>query len=113
MRPAFHRSDATRRISNRRIEVRKPIIDRVVTRSTSLATGGPVRVDYHDSIDPLESVGGTTAGIFCAFKSDTLRSASLLNIDTDMPISMIRTRWSESLRHAFHALPDPEWLRQS
>ena len=26
---------------------------------------------------------------------------------------MIRKRWSESLRHAFHELPDPEWLRSS
>jgi hypothetical protein len=23
------------------------------------------------------------------------------------------TRWSESLRHAFHELPDPDWIRRS
>ena len=26
---------------------------------------------------------------------------------------MVRTRWSESLRHAFHQLPDPDWIRRS
>ena len=37
-----------------------------------------------------------------------------MNIDADDEyFRMIRYGWSEQLRHAFHALPDPDWLRQS
>jgi putative proteasome-type protease len=53
---------------------------------------------------------GLPLDLLCV-KRDALRVASHISIDTDHQyFSMIRSGWSESLRHAFHALPDPEWL---
>jgi putative proteasome-type protease len=34
-----------------------------------------------------------------------------INIDSKHEYyAMINRQWSESLRHAFHAIPDPDWL---
>lgn len=91
----------------------KPIIDRVVTRSTSLAQAAKCALISMDSTIRSNLSVGLPLDLLC-IKRDALRIQSHINIDTDHAyFQMIRTRWSESLRHAFHELPDPEWLRQS
>jgi putative proteasome-type protease len=91
----------------------KPIIDRVVTRSTSLAQAAKCALISMDSTIRSNLSVGLPLDLLC-IKRDTLQVQSHINIDTDHTyFQMIRTRWSESLRHAFHELPDPDWLRQS
>src|SRR5215831_7036816 len=91
----------------------KPIIDRVVTRSTSLAQAAKCALISMDSTIRSNLSVGLPLDLLC-IRRDTLRVQSHVNIDAEHAyFQMIRTRWSESLRHAFHALPDPEWLRQS
>lgn len=91
----------------------KPIVDRVVTRSTSLAQAAKCALISMDSTIRSNLSVGLPLDLLC-IKRDALRVQSHINVDEDhLYFKMIRTRWSESLRHAFHALPDPEWLRQS
>jgi putative proteasome-type protease len=88
----------------------KPIIDRVITRSTSLAKAAKCALISMDSTIRSNLSVGLPLDLLC-IKRDTLRVASHISIDNDHQyFSMIRSGWSESLRHAFHALPDPEWL---
>jgi putative proteasome-type protease len=91
----------------------KPIIDRVVTRSTSLAQAAKCALISMDStIRSNLSVGAPLDLV--AIKRDALRIHSHLNITEDNAyFQMVRRGWSESLRQAFHALPDPDWLRSS
>jgi putative proteasome-type protease len=91
----------------------KPIIDRVVTRSTSLAQAAKCALISMDSTIKSNISVGLPLDLICV-KRDALQVHSHVNIDTDHEyFGMIRSRWGESLRHAFHAMPDPDWLRQS
>jgi putative proteasome-type protease len=91
----------------------KPIIDRVVTRSTSLAQAAKCALISMDSTIRSNVSVGLPLDLLCV-KRDTLRMHSHVNVDQDHEyFRLIRSRWGESLRHAFHAMPDPEWLRQS
>jgi putative proteasome-type protease len=91
----------------------KPIVDRVVTRSTSLAQAAKCALISMDSTIRSNLSVGLPLDLL-SIKRDALRVHSHANIDGDHAyFQMIRTRWSESLRHAFHELPDPDWLRQS
>jgi putative proteasome-type protease len=88
----------------------KPIIDRVITRSTSLAKAAKCALISMDSTIRSNLSVGLPLDLLCV-KRDALRVMSHISIDTDHQyFNMIRSGWSESLRHAFHALPDPEWL---
>ena len=88
----------------------KPIIDRVLTRSLSLSRAVKCALVSMDSTIRSNLSVGPPLDLVC-IKRDGLRVASHINIDSDHRyFQMIRTRWSESLRHAFHALPDPDWL---
>ena len=91
----------------------KPIIDRVVTRSTSLAQAAKCALISMDSTIRSNLSVGLPLDLL-SIQRDGLRVASHVNIDEEQTyFRMIRSRWSESLRHAFHALPDPEWMRRS
>lgn len=91
----------------------KPIIDRVVTRSTSLAQAAKCALISMDSTIRSNVSVGLPLDLLCV-KRDALQVHSHVNIDADHEyFKLIGGRWSESLRHAFHAMPDPEWLRQS
>jgi putative proteasome-type protease len=91
----------------------KPIIDRVVTRSTSLAQAAKCALISMDSTIRSNVSVGLPLDLLCV-KRDTLQVHSHVNVDQDQEyFRLIRSRWGESLRHAFHAMPDPEWLRQS
>ncbi|MET0988686.1 MAG: proteasome-type protease [Steroidobacteraceae bacterium] len=91
----------------------KPIIDRVVTRSTSLAQAAKCALISMDStIRSNLSVGPPLDLV--SIKRDGLRIHSHVNIAEEHAyFQMVRKGWSESLRQAFHALPDPDWLRVS
>lgn len=91
----------------------KPIIDRVVTRSTSLAQAAKCALISMDSTIRSNLSVGLPLDLL-TMQRDALRVHTHVNITEDHAyFKMIRTRWSESLRHAFHALPDPEWIRKS
>ncbi len=91
----------------------KPIIDRVVTRSTSLAEAAKCALISMDSTIRSNLSVGTPLDLVCV-KRDAHRVMSHISMDAEHEyFRMIRKRWSESLRHAFHELPDPDWLRKS
>lgn len=91
----------------------KPIIDRVVSRSTSLAQGAKCALISMDSTIRSNLSVGVPLDLL-SIKRDELKVHSHVNIDENHAyFRMIRTRWSESLRHAFHEIPDPEWMRKS
>ncbi|MFC4309600.1 peptidase [Steroidobacter flavus] len=91
----------------------KPILDRVVTRSTSLAQGAKCALISMDSTIRSNLSVGVPLDLL-SIKRDELKVHSHVNIDENHAyFRMIRTRWSESLRHAFHEIPDPEWMRRS
>jgi len=91
----------------------KPILDRVVTRSTSVAQAAKCALISMDSTIRSNLSVGLPLDLLSIHR-DALRVQSHISINEDHDyFKMIRTRWSESLRHAFHELPDPEWLRRS
>lgn len=91
----------------------KPILDRVVSRSTSLAQGAKCALISMDSTIRSNLSVGLPLDLLSIHR-DGLRVHSHISINEDHDyFRMIRTRWSESLRHAFHELPDPEWMRRS
>ena len=85
----------------------------MVSRSTSLAEAAKCALISMDSTIRSNLSVGPPLDLLC-IRRDTLRVQSHVNIDAEHSyFRMIRTRWSEALRHAFHELPDPDWLRQS
>ena len=91
----------------------KPIIDRVVSRSTSLAQAAKCALISMDSTIRSNLSVGLPLDLVTV-RRDALRVHSHINIDEQHAyFRMVRTRWSESLRHAFHELPDPDWIRRS
>jgi putative proteasome-type protease len=91
----------------------KPIIDRVVSRSTSLAQAAKCALISMDSTIRSNLSVGLPLDLVTV-QRDALRIQSHVNVDEQHAyFRMVRTRWSESLRHAFHELPDPDWIRRS
>ncbi|HEY6643814.1 proteasome-type protease [Povalibacter sp.] len=91
----------------------KPILDRVVSRSTSVAQAAKCALISMDSTIRSNLSVGLPLDLLSIHR-DALRVQSHINIDEDHEyFRMVRRRWSESLRHAFHELPDPEWMRRS
>lgn len=91
----------------------KPILDRVISRSTSLAQGAKCALISMDSTIRSNLSVGVPLDLL-SIKRDEIKIHSHVNIDENHAyFRMIRTRWSESLRHAFHEIPDPEWMRKS
>jgi putative proteasome-type protease len=91
----------------------KPIIDRVVSRSTSLAQAAKCALISMDSTIRSNLSVGLPLDLL-TIERDAFDVHTHVNITEDHEyFRMIRTRWSESLRHAFHALPDPDWVRKS
>jgi putative proteasome-type protease len=86
----------------------KPILDRVITRSSSLAEAAKCALISMDSSIRSNLSVGPPLDLLCV-RRDELRVHLHRNITTDDAyFSMIRSGWSDSLRHAFHALPNPE-----
>jgi putative proteasome-type protease len=86
----------------------KPILDRVITRSSSLAEAAKCALISMDSTIRSNLSVGAPLDLLC-LRRDALRVHLHRNITNDDDyFRMIRSRWGESLRHAFHALPNPE-----
>jgi putative proteasome-type protease len=85
----------------------KPIIDRVVTRSSSIAEATKCALISMDSTIRSNLSVGPPLDLLC-LKRDALRVLVHRSIAADDEyFRMIRSSWGESLRHAFHALPNP------
>jgi putative proteasome-type protease len=87
----------------------KPIIDRVITRSSSLGTAAKCALVSMDStIRSNISVGAPLD--LCIVKRGEFRLATHISIDMDNPyFTMIRDRWGQALQEVFSELPNPDW----
>jgi putative proteasome-type protease len=87
----------------------KPIIDRVITRSSSLAQAAKCALVSMDStIRSNLSVGPPLD--LAVIKRDEFRLSTHISIDLDNEyFKMIRTRWGYALQEVFSELPNPEW----
>jgi len=88
----------------------KPIIDRTVTRRTTMDDAVKCALISMDSTIKSNLSVGLPLDLVCV-RTDEYKVALHENIDAANPyFSALRTRWGESLRHAFDELPKPEWL---
>jgi putative proteasome-type protease len=89
----------------------KPIIDRVLRRSSSLHEAAKCALVSMDSTIKSNLSVGLPLDLVIV-KRDRFDVARHMSIDADNEYFQgIRTRWSEALREAFAQLPDPDWLR--
>jgi len=87
----------------------KPILDRVITRSSSIAEATKCALISMDSTIRSNLSVGLPLDLLCV-RRDSLRVQLHRNITADDEyFRMIRSGWSDSLRHAFHALPNPSF----
>lgn len=88
----------------------KPILDRVITRSLSLQRSVKCALVSMDSTIRSNLSVGLPLDLIC-IRRDALKVACHISIDAKHEYNaMINRSWSESLRHAFHAIPDPDWF---
>ena len=87
----------------------KPIIDRVIRRSSSLAQAAKCALVSMDStIRSNLSVGPPLD--LAIIRRDEFRLATHISIDLDNEyFHMIRTRWGQALQEVFSELPNPNW----
>ncbi len=88
----------------------KPIIDRVIRRSSSLNQAAKCALISMDSTIRSNLSVGLPLDLVM-IRRDQLRVARHVTIgDDNAYFSGIRATWSEALRHAFAQLPEPDWL---
>jgi putative proteasome-type protease len=87
----------------------KPIIDRVISRSSSLAQAAKCALVSMDStIRSNLSVGPPLD--LAIMRRDEFKLATHISIDFDNEyFTMLRKRWGFALREVFSELPDPNW----
>jgi putative proteasome-type protease len=89
----------------------KPILDRVIRRSSSLNEGAKCALVSMDSTIRSNLAVGLPLDLVIV-KRDQLAVARHANIDMDNSyFGNLRSLWSEALREAFARLPEPDWLR--
>jgi putative proteasome-type protease len=88
----------------------KPIIDRVLRRTSSLNEAVKCALVSMDSTIRSNLSVGLPLDLVIV-RRDRLGVARHMSIDADNAYFQgIRSRWSEALREAFSRLPDPDWL---
>ena len=88
----------------------KPILDRVIRRSSSLREATKCALVSMDSTIRSNLSVGLPLDLVIV-RRDQFTVARHMSIDEDNEYFRgIRTRWSEALREAFSELPDPDWL---
>ena len=88
----------------------KPIIDRVLRRSSSLNEAVKCALVSMDSTIQSNLSVGLPLDLVIV-KRDGFNVARHMSIDSENEyFKGIRSRWSEALREAFSQLPDPDWL---
>jgi len=91
----------------------KPIIDRVMRRSSSLNEAAKAALVSMDSTIRSNLSVGLPLDLVM-LKRDHLDVARHMSIDDDDAyFASIRKRWSEALREVFTQLPEPDWLRST
>jgi putative proteasome-type protease len=87
----------------------KPIIDRVISRSSSLAQAAKCALVSMDSTIRSNLTVGPPLDL-AIVRRDELRLATHISIDFEHEyFQMIRTRWGFALQEVFSELPNPEW----
>jgi putative proteasome-type protease len=87
----------------------KPIIDRVISRSSSLAQAAKCALVSMDSTIRSNLTVGPPLDL-AIVRRDEFRLATHISIDFDNEyFTMIRTRWGFALQEVFSELPNPEW----
>jgi putative proteasome-type protease len=87
----------------------KPIIDRVLTRKSSLAEAVKLALVSFDSTMRSNISVGPPIDLLI-YDADSLRNGTLRRMEEDDAyFSGIRRGWSDGLRKAFTELPDPDW----
>lgn len=87
----------------------KPIIDRVISRSSSLAQAAKCALVSMDSTIRSNLTVGPPLDL-AIIRRDEWRLATHISIDFDTPyFRMIRERWGFALQEVFAELPNPDW----
>jgi putative proteasome-type protease len=87
----------------------KPVIDRVVTRSTGLLEATKCTIVSFDSTMRSNISVGLPIDL-AVYEADALRIRLQRRIDESDPyFQMIHTQWGEGLRRVFAQLPNPDW----
>jgi putative proteasome-type protease len=87
----------------------KPIIDRVISRSSSLAQAAKCALVSMDSTIRSNLTVGPPLDL-AIVRRDEFRLATHISVDFEHPyFKMIRERWGFALREAFSVLPNPDW----
>ena len=87
----------------------KPIIDRVISFSSSLAQAAKCALVSMDSTIRSNLTVGAPLDL-AIVRRDEFRLATHISIDFDNEyFKMIRTRWGFALQEVFSELPNPEW----
>jgi putative proteasome-type protease len=87
----------------------KPIIDRVLKRSTSLLEATKCTVVSFDSTMRSNISVGLPIDLL-VYEVDSLRVKLQRRIEeSDAYFQMVHTQWGEGLRRVFAQLPDPDW----
>jgi putative proteasome-type protease len=87
----------------------KPVIDRVVTRNTSLIDATKCTMVSFDSTMRSNISVGLPIDLL-AYEADSLQIRLQRRIEESDPyFQMVHTQWGEGLRRVFAQLPDPDW----
>jgi putative proteasome-type protease len=87
----------------------KPVIDRVITRATSLQEATKCTIVSFDSTMRSNISVGLPIDL-AVYETDSLRLKLQKRIEESDPyFQMIHTQWGEGLRRVFAELPNPEW----
>jgi putative proteasome-type protease len=87
----------------------KPIIDRVISRSSSLAQAAKCALVSMDSTIRSNLTVGPPLDL-AIIRRDELKLATHISIEFDNEyFTMIRTRWGFALQEVFSELPNPNW----
>lgn len=87
----------------------KPIIDRVISRSSSLAQAAKCALVSMDSTIRSNLTVGPPLDL-AVVRRDELRLATHISIDFENAyFKMIRERWGLALQEVFNELPNPNW----
>ncbi|NTV10250.1 MAG: proteasome-type protease [Zoogloea sp.] len=88
----------------------KPVIDRMLRRTTSLEEAAKCALISMDSTIRSNLSVGLPLDLV-TMRTDALQIASHVSIDASHAyFAMIRNGWSQALSHAFDELPNPTWL---
>ncbi len=89
----------------------KPIIDRVVTRKTSLEEAAKCALISMDSTIRSNLSVGMPLDLLI-YDTDAFKVREHVSVCQDNAyFNELRALWSEHLRHAFSVLPDPDWTK--